>query len=155
MNLISSKHVGFSKLVSEDAFYKQAQEAVFRLDASFNAGEGDQSRLTALYYELCGLAAMLHDGHTGIEMPETILPSLEFYPFATTEIGGKLVIVSVSKEYASCLGRSILELNGIPFEEVVKAIKGYISYDTEAYALKKVSDSLNIRQLLDYSGIGA
>ncbi|MCR4940082.1 MAG: hypothetical protein K5930_08260, partial [Treponemataceae bacterium] len=47
------------------------------------------------------------------------------------------------------------ELNGIPFEEVVKAIKGYISYDTEAYALKKVSDSLNIRQLLDYSGIGA
>ncbi len=154
-DLLAAEHIGFKKLVSEDVFYEKVGEAVSRLDAMYSAGESDEKRRIALYYELCKLAAMLHDGHTSIELPQDVVPFLEVYPYATSVVGGELVILSVGKGYEDCLGKTIVEFNGRNIDEVINAVKSYISFDTEAYATSKVSDNLNIRQMLDYAGINA
>ena len=176
-NLIE-KHYGISELVSVDEFCKESISAAKRLDemaATFgNATAGENSEVSAdettgenengtqnikklvvLYYELCKLAAMLHDGHTVVYMPQEIIPCLEYYPINASVIGGKIVVTAISTEYDNVVGKAVVELNGKTFDEVITALKTIISYDTESYALASVAKQLNIRQSLDFVGLGS
>ncbi len=160
-NLIE-KHYGISKLVSVDEFCKESISAAKRLDEAA-AGTTDENgnvtqnieRLVSLYYELCKLAATLHDGHTVVSMPQEIIPCLEYYPINASVIGGKIVVTAISTEYDNVVGKEVVELNGKASDEVITALKTIISYDTESYALASVANQLNIRQSLDFVGLGS
>lgn len=153
-NLIK-KHYGISNLVSVDVFYKESIAAAKRLDEAVAAGIKDSERLVSLYFELCKLAAMLHDGHTGISFPQTITPYLEFYPFNVSVINGKLVVTSISTEYDNIVGKEVVELNGKTVDEVLSALKQIICFDTEAFAVTQACNRINMRDALDFTGIGS
>jgi len=49
----------------------------------------------------------------------------------------------------------VTEINGLPVEQVHKAIKSIISYSTEAYAIRQADFQLNIKQSLEAVGLGS
>ena len=151
---IINKHVGATELLSVSDFCEKAIDAANRLDESASpAGSGQ--RLVSLYFELCKLAAMLHDGHTGVQMPQEMLPFLETYPFSVNVIGGKLIVSTIGLEYQNLIGLEIAEINGHSVEEVISSLKTIISFDTEAFAMANIAQLLNIREVLDFTGLGS
>ena len=161
-NLIKN-HYGISNLVSVNEFYEEAIAAAKRLDEATEAGiqnkngivTADISRLISLYFELCKLAAMLHDGHTGISFPQEINPYLEFYPFNASVIDGKLIVTAISTEYQNVVGKEVVELNGKTVDQILSALKQIISFDTEAFAVDQACKRINMRAALDFTGIGS
>ncbi len=157
-NLIKN-HVGISKLVSLSEFCEDAVSAAKRLDEAEAAGKSDSERLVEEYYELCKLAAMLHDGHTSVQMPQEIVGDLQAYPFNANVIGGKLIVSAVPVDCQDCTGMEIVGaeiagINGKSAEEVISALKTIVSYDTEAYAMANVASLINMRNALDFTGLG-
>ena len=157
-NLIKN-HVSISNLVSLSDFCEEAVSAAKRLDDAMAAGKSDSERLIKEYYELCRLAAMLHDGHTAVQMPQTIMADLRGYPFSINVIGGKLIVSAVPVDCQDCTGMEIVGaeiagINGKSAEEVISALKTIASYDTEAYAMANVTKLINIRDALDFTGLG-
>ena len=158
-NLIKN-HVGISKLVSLNEFCEDAVSAAKRLDEAATAGKSDSERMIEEYYELCKLAAMLHDGHTSVQMPQEIMASLQAYPFNTNVIGGKLIVSAIPVDCQNCTGMEIVGaeiagINGKSAEEVISALKTIVSYDTEAYAMAHIASLINMRDALDFTGLGS
>lgn len=153
VNLIKN-HIGISELVSVKDFCKEAITACGRLDAAA-AVKTEPERRTMLYFELCRLAAMLHDGHTGIGLTEETYGNFEYYPFDVDFIAGRLVLTALSVEYADYVGMEIAEINGNSCDKVVSGLKTIVSYDTESYAMANVAGQLNNRQALDFTGLGS
>ena len=181
---IVKKHVGVAQLVSISDFCESAIAAAERLDAmaaSGNSGDGfgdgmstgensevafaedggvvggtsQGKRLVSLYFELSKLAAMLHDGHTGVGIPQEMVQFIEFYPYNTSLIGGKFIVSAVGTDYENCVGKEIVELNGKSPDEVFDALKKIISYDTEAFAIDQANKRMNMRAALDFAGLGS
>ncbi len=153
-NLVKN-HVGIAKLVSISDFCESAIAASERLDAVAAAGAEDNDRLASLYFELSKLAAMLHDGHTGVSFPQEIIPYLEYYPYNASVIGGKIVVTTISAEYDNVVGKDVVELNGKTVDEVLSALKQIISFDTEAFAVDQACNRINMRAALEFTGIGS
>ena len=173
-NTIVKKHVGVKELVSINEFCEYAIAASERLDQAASNGKesggevvGENTvgavaggkvqgaRLVSLYFELSKLAAMLHDGHTGVGIPQEMLPFMEFYPYNTDLVGGKFIVSAVGTEYENCVGKEIVELNGKSPDEVFSALKEIISYDTEAFAIDQANKRMNMRDALDFAGLGS
>jgi len=151
---LAKNHVGITKLVSVSDFCEKAIDAANRLDEN-PAPAASGQRLVSLYFELCKLAAMLHDGHTGVQMPQEMLPFLEFYPYSTAFLDGKLVVSAVGTDYENCVGKEIVELNGNNPETVFANLKDFISYDTEAFALDQANKRMYMRSALEFAGLGS
>ena len=152
-NLLKN-HIGISELVSVSDFCNEAVMASERLDEAALV-KTDAERRTMLYFELIRLAAMLHDGHTGIGLTEEIYGDFEFYPFDVDPVSGGLVLTALSSEYAEYVGMEIAEINGNSSDKVISALKTIVSYDTEAYAMANVAGQLNNRQALEFTGLGS
>ena len=120
-----------------------------------DTGKVQGARLISLYFELSKLAAMLHDGHTGVGIPQEMLQFMEFYPYSTDLVGGKFIVSAVGSDYENCVGKEIVELNGKTPDKVFSALKEIISYDTEAFALDQANKRMNMRDALEFAGLGS
>lgn len=154
-NVIIKKHLDFDRLVDFMQFCDECTKAVEHLDELAISNASQETRLTALYYELCKLAAMLHDQHTFVRAPQAVIDNYLVYPINLTMIEKKLVITAISSTYDNYLGEEVVEINGFTIDQVHKAMKSIISSSTDVYSIRQADFQLNIKQSLEAAGIGS
>ena len=152
-NVIIKKHLDFDRLVDFMAFCDECTNAIMRLDELAISNASQEDRLSALYYELCRLSAMLHDQHTFVRAPQAVIDNYQVYPINLTMIEKKLVITAIASMYDNYLGEEVIEINGFTIEQIHKAMKSIISSSTEVYSIRQADFQLNIKQSLEAAGI--
>lgn len=157
-NRLIKKHIDFDKLVDFSLFCDKCRESIYFLDELAFKNTTEIDRHTALYFELCKLAALLHDEQTFIKLPADIIDNLDIYAVNFATIDKKLVITALGSMYTNYmnkLGSEVVEINGYSVDDVHTALKSITNYSTETYAIKQTDYQLNIREALFSSGIGS
>ena len=154
-NVIIKKHLDFDRLVDFMDFCDECTNAIMRLDELALSNTSQENRLTALYFELCRLSAMLHDQHTFVRAPQIVIDNYLVYPINLTMIEKKLIITALGSMYDNYIGEEVVEINGFTIDQVHKAMKSIISSSTDVYYVRQADFQLNIKQSLEAAGIGS
>lgn len=154
-NVIIKKHLDFDHLVDFMAFCEECTNAIMRLDELALSNASQENRISALYFELCRLSAMLHDQHTFVRAPQIVIDNYLVYPINLTMIEKKLIITALGSMYDNYIGEEVVEINGYTIDQVHKAMKTIISSSTEVYSIRQADFQLNIKQSLEAAGIAS
>lgn len=154
-NVIIKKHQDFDFLVDFLTFCDECTKSIQLMDELAFSDASKEERLTALYFELCKLTAMLNDQHTFVKTPQAVINNYMVYPINLTTIEKKLIITALGSMYENNVGEEVIEINGYPIGQVHKAMKTIISSSTEVYSVRQGDYQLNIQQALDAAGIGS
>ena len=154
-NIIIKKHQDFDFLVDFMLFCEECTKSIQFMDELAFSNASKEERLSALYFELCKLTAMLHDQHTFIRTPQTVINNYLVYPINFTTIEKKLIITALGSMYENNVGEEVIEINGYTIEQAHNAMKTIISSSTEVYSVRQADFQMNIKQALDAAGIGS
>ena len=102
---LPKRHKNAYHAVSKEAF----ERAVAELDAAIPTLQPHQ-----VVVRLQQIAALVGDGHTGVHTPD----AFKRYPVALWWFGNELRVTGAGKEYPQALGTRVLEIGGMPLDEV-------------------------------------
>ena len=78
--------------------------------------------------ELGKIIGKIGDSHTQLQY----LPRLDVFPFEVTYFDDGIYLTKVQEGFEGGLGRKVVEIYGIPIEEVLELFKAYIPYENES-----------------------
>jgi hypothetical protein len=128
LDLLQSTHPAFASGETLPFNINKVRKDGYKWAASCKSTSQLQTYLQAI-------ATRLNDGHT------TLLPELDnnlIYPCNLFIEKERIHLQSVDKQYASCLGKEINQINGQPVAEIIKSFRPIISSGTDTYFLKQV-----------------
>lgn len=89
---------------------------------------------TELLYRIQKLVATLEDAHATIYLPESKTFPIGFIPFFRAD-GFDIRAVVLPRKHEEYLLCKLVEVNGIPLEEVITRLEPYVSYENEYWML--------------------
>jgi hypothetical protein len=95
------------------------------------------------------IVAMVGDGHTYLELPET----LHRYPIRLYAFGDTLRIIRASTNHEQLLGGRVVEINGTDIEEAKRLVGRQIARENEQYVLRELPGFLTCAELLHAHGV--
>lgn len=142
--VLEEKHPDPYAHISREAF------AVKRAEIEARADEMTDGEFA---YALMGLAASIGDAHTTVSYYQNKYSELTALPFALTPMEGRWLLAMAEEGHAAHLGEEVTAINGVPMAEVFERAKAFISHDTDAWARRQLSNTVNFLEGLRMMGI--
>jgi hypothetical protein len=134
-------HPGPFSRVSQAEFEKQI------VDLKAGLPQKSDQEITA---ELMRITALLRDGHTRVTPGSQT--EFNFFPLRLYWFADGVYVTGAAPEYQSLIGARLVKVGGTPFEQVVKTVAPFISYDNEN-GLKNYIHYTLCAEFLQFSGL--
>ena len=116
-NVIIKKHQDFDFLVDFMTFCDECTKSIQLMDELAFSDASKEDRLTALYFELCKLTAMLNDQHTFVKPPQTVINN---YILMSCTVGDEVIYLNDALEDGATPESMDAKKNRFDFTHTIK-----------------------------------
>lgn len=141
---LESGHKNMYANISREDFAREKQKIEDQLEGMTDSD---------FYYSLRYLAALIGDSHTSLDFTEAKYQYIHGLPFAIRRYSDGWHLLMLEDRYKPYLGYLLVSINGVPMDEIAERTKSIISSDNPIWRDAQLSNAINFKEALEYTGI--